>query len=82
MSILGEVGNTMDVLQLPDPDGPNLFNTLPDELVLKIIEMAATPMGLAWPREDNRNSNFALRTLKFNFLVKVVSKISNRYVAI
>ena len=49
----------------------DIFNTLPDELVLKIIKMAF----------DNLHEGYlGLKAPKFNFLVKVVRNISPRYV--
>ena len=53
----------------------NGFDTLPDELLLKIIRSAFKDLG-----EDNWD--FVLKAPRFNFLVKVVSKISHRYVGI
>ena len=52
-----------------------LFNTLPDELVLKIIKMAFDNL-----KEEKNEGNMRLKAPKFNFLVKVVSNISPRYV--
>ena len=51
------------------------FNTLPDELVLKIIKMAFDNL-----KEEKNEGNMRLKAPKFNFLVKVVSNISTRYV--
>ena len=50
------------------------FNTLPDEVVLKIIKMMLNNRVA----EDQENPR--LRGSRFNFLVKVVSNISPRYV--
>ena len=50
----------------------NGFDTLPDELLLKIIRIAFEDLG-----EDNWD--FVLKAPRFNFLVKVVSKISHRF---
>ena len=54
--------------------GSDPFNTLPDEVVLKIIKMMLNNLV------DEDHGNPRLMASRFNFLVKVVSNISPRYV--
>ena len=61
--------------------GSDPFNTLPDELVLKIMKMAIKNIV----DENTCVCSYVCRTYRrlaprFNFMVKVVSKISPRYV--
>ena len=53
------------------------FNTLPDELVLKIIKMVLNNI-----EDEHLVTNLRNKTPRFNFMVKVVSKISPRYITI
>ena len=53
------------------------FNTLPDELVLKIIKMVLNNFV-----DDHIVTNLRDNEPRFNFIMKVVRKISPRYVTI